>query len=229
MTKRSQGLIVGVAFILAIGLAACSENKVNIKSDTATKAEEAKTEEATKSEVSDKAVGETEKEDKGKNKEEKKEATAETKKETKEEAKKETPTKDQKKEEKPATPAKPKTTGAKDKKESDKRESEGVEVVEIKLAEKVENRQPVGEKTTFDTGDKVYAWINLKVKELETEIKMRWSLGDQVMFTSDPIKVKKSPKWRTWLYKTVKKAGDWKIDILDIDGKPIYAEKFTVK
>jgi hypothetical protein len=108
-------------------------------------------------------------------------------------------------------------------------ESDHVEVVELKLAKSLENREPVDEGTSFETGGRVYTWVKLKVKEDETTIKMRWSVDDKPIFTSEAITVKRSPSWRTWLTKTLTRAGDWKVEILDADDKPVHAANFTVE
>ncbi len=107
-------------------------------------------------------------------------------------------------------------------------ESDHVEVVELKLAEGVENRDPVRAGTSFAKGGRVYTWMRLKVKDPETTIKLRWSLNDKVVSTSEPVTVKESPAWRTWLYKTMYNSGDWKVEVLDAEDKPVYAENFTV-
>ena len=107
--------------------------------------------------------------------------------------------------------------------------SELVEVVELKLAKGVENREPVDEGTTFEAGGQVYTWVKLRVKEDETTIKMRWYIDDRPVYTSEPITVRRSSNWRTWLTKTLNRAGDWKIEVLDAADKPVHATDFTVK
>ena len=108
-------------------------------------------------------------------------------------------------------------------------ESQLVEVLELKLAKGVENREPVDEGTTFDQGGQIYTWVKLLVKEDQTNIKMRWYIDDRPIYTSEPISVSKSHNWRTWLSKTLNRAGDWKVEILDADDKPVHATNFTVK
>jgi hypothetical protein len=108
-------------------------------------------------------------------------------------------------------------------------ESDHVEVVELKLAKGLENREPVEEGTSFEAGGQVYTWVKLKVKEDETTIKIRWSIDDKPIFTSEALTVRRSPGWRTWLTKTLNRAGDWKVEILDADDKPVHAASFTVK
>ncbi len=108
-------------------------------------------------------------------------------------------------------------------------ESDYVEVVELKLAKGLENREPVEEGTSFEAGGQVYTWVKLKVKEDETTIKMRWSIDDKPIYTSEALTVKRSPGWRTWLTKTLNRAGNWKVEILDADDKPVHAASFTVE
>ncbi len=107
--------------------------------------------------------------------------------------------------------------------------SELVEVLELKLAKGVENREPVDEGTTFEQGGQVYTWVKLRVKEDETNIRMRWYIDDRPVYTSEPITVRRSSNWRTWLTKTLNRSGDWKVEILDADDKPVHAMGFAVK
>ena len=129
--------------------------------------------------------------------------------------------------EKPAVPATAAATTQET--EEEPAESDYVEVVDLMLAKGLENREPVDAGTTFEAGGQVYTWVKLKVKEDETTIKMRWSIDDKPIFTSEAVTVKRSPSWRTWLTKTLDRAGDWKVEILDADDKPVHAASFTVK
>ena len=104
-----------------------------------------------------------------------------------------------------------------------------VEVVDLKLATGIEDRAPVGTADAFDVGAKVYTWIKLRVREAESTIKVRYSVDGVVTFTSDPITVRQSMGWRTWMWKSFHKAGAWKVEVLDAQGTPIYDSSFTVK
>jgi hypothetical protein len=108
-------------------------------------------------------------------------------------------------------------------------ESAHLGVVELKLAEDVKDRQPVNPGTTFTTGAKVYTWVSLKVKEPETQVKYRYYLNDAAVYTSNPQTVKQADAWKTWAYKTVDRAGSWKVEILDADDKAVFAQTFTVQ
>ncbi len=112
---------------------------------------------------------------------------------------------------------------------ADVSESTHVSVVDLKLTEEVQNREPVSPATSFAAGDKVYAWLKLMVKEPETSIKVNWYLGDAVVHSSEPVTVKESSGWRTWLYKTVDKAGAWKVEVVDTEGKVVHRTDFTVQ
>lgn len=107
--------------------------------------------------------------------------------------------------------------------------SENIEVVDLKLAETIENREPVSPATTFAAGSKVYTWVKLNVKAPETAVKFKWYNGDALVYTSDPINVRQSPGWRTWLYKTVEEAGAWKVEVVDADDKALRGAEFTVQ
>jgi hypothetical protein len=102
-------------------------------------------------------------------------------------------------------------------------------VVDLKLAEKVADRNPVEPATSFSKGGKVFAWVKLNVKEPETPIRFQWFLNDSVVYTSDPVFVKQSPSWRSWQYKTVDNEGSWKVAILDQDDKVIGSQEFVVE
>ena len=106
--------------------------------------------------------------------------------------------------------------------------SDRAEVIELKLAEEIQERMPVAPKTTFVSGSKVFTWVKLNVKEADSHIKMRWLINEQPVWTSDPIAVRQSPSWRTWFQKTLDVPGNWKVEILDADDKVLHAELFNV-
>lgn len=101
-------------------------------------------------------------------------------------------------------------------------------VVDLKLATEIKDREPVSPGTTFSAKSKVYAWLKLEVKDVETQVKLRWSQGDKAIYTSDPVTVKQAPGWRTWLYKTVETSGAWKVDVLDSEDKVVHSVEFNV-
>lgn len=102
-------------------------------------------------------------------------------------------------------------------------------IVDLKLTEKIADRNPVEPHTTFAKGEEVFAWVKLNVKEPETPIRFQWYLNDAVVHTSDPVNVKQSTSWRSWQFKTVDSDGAWKVAILDQDDKVIGAQQFVVK
>lgn len=107
-------------------------------------------------------------------------------------------------------------------------DSEHVSVVELKLAKKISDRNPVDPGSEFSKGSKVYAWVKLNVTDSETQIKFQWFLDNSVVFTSDPVTVKQAPGWRSWRFKTVDATGTWKVAVLDVDDKVIHSQEFTV-
>jgi hypothetical protein len=107
-------------------------------------------------------------------------------------------------------------------------ESEHLAVVDLKLTGEVKDREPVEPTTSFTKGTKVYSWVRLLVKEPETSVKMKWYHDGTLVHTSDSVKVKKASGWRTWLYKTVDTAGNWKVEVVDIDDKAIHSQDFAV-
>jgi outer membrane biosynthesis protein TonB len=104
-----------------------------------------------------------------------------------------------------------------------------VEVVDLKLAASVKDRAPVDPADTFASGTRTCTWVKLKVKEPETTIKLRYLLNDKPAWTSKPLTVKKSPSWRTWLYRKFKRAGDWKVEVLDANDQTVHTASFTVQ
>lgn len=104
-----------------------------------------------------------------------------------------------------------------------------VEVVDLKMAASVNERVPVDPTDTFESGARTCTWIKLKVKEPETTIKLRYSFNDKAVWTSKPLTVKKSPSWRTWLYRKFKRSGSWKVEVLDANDQPVHSASFSVK
>ena len=106
---------------------------------------------------------------------------------------------------------------------------DAVEVVELKLAKDVADRSPVDASDSFEMGSTVVTWMKLMVREPESTIKVRYSIGGIVTWTSEAITVKKSVAWRTWLRKSFHKAGEWKVEVLDAGDNPIFSSKFTIR
>ena len=108
-------------------------------------------------------------------------------------------------------------------------ESDYVEVLDLKMAKSVKEREPVDATDTFDSGNPTCTWAKLKVKKPETSIRFRYSRNGTVMWTSKPRTVKQSPKWRTWLMSKFMKTGEWRVEILDIDENVLSSTNFSVK
>jgi hypothetical protein len=102
-----------------------------------------------------------------------------------------------------------------------------VSVVELKLTLRVEDRQPVSPGTNFAAGDRVYAWVKLRVEPDEAWIRVRWSRGGEVISTSDTVTVRHASGWRTWMSTEVD-AGSWKVEILGEDDRVLDTASFTV-
>ena len=104
-----------------------------------------------------------------------------------------------------------------------------VEVRELKLATSVsEERVPVDPSDSFANGTAVFTWLKLHVREDETTIKLRYSIDGIVTWTSDPITIRRSVAWRTWLRKAFFRSGEWTVEVLDSADTPIHSQKFTV-
>lgn len=107
-------------------------------------------------------------------------------------------------------------------------ESSHFAVVDLQLAEEIKDRNAFNPATNFTKGAKVYAWMKLNVKDPETQLKLRWLLGEKPVYTSSAVTVKQSPGWRTWLYKTVDDSGAWKVEVLDAEDKIVHSASFNV-
>ncbi len=105
--------------------------------------------------------------------------------------------------------------------------SELVDVVELQLAEQIQDRQPVQPTTSFSSGKRFFTWVKLQVKQPETQIKMRWAQGE-TKYVSSPITVHQSSGWRTWQARSLAKPGEWKVEILDANDQVVHTEAFTI-
>ncbi len=97
-------------------------------------------------------------------------------------------------------------------------------VADAKLGTGVENRQIVGEATTFDLNQKVYLWLELTGGPADS-ITVTWTTGDKSYKTM--LKVG-GPTYHTWAYKTVSVAGPWTVSVTDASGSALKQLEFTV-
>lgn len=113
---------------------------------------------------------------------------------------------------------------------SEEKEEKAVLTAEMKFCTGVEDREPVGEATSFsaDVG-RVYCWTRIKGAKEETTIKHVWYFKGRKMCEVE-LSVR-SVKFRTWSYKTVMEhqTGEWTVKILDEDGNLINEGTITIK
>ena len=103
------------------------------------------------------------------------------------------------------------------------------EVLDLRLALEVKDREPTAPASVFPVGAKVYAWAKLDVREPETSLRFRWYADDALVYTSDPVAIRQSPTWRTWGSKTADRAGSWKVEIIDAEDRSLQSLAFTVQ
>jgi hypothetical protein len=94
-----------------------------------------------------------------------------------------------------------------------------------KLGTGVQDRELVGDTTSFNLNDRVYLWMKV-VGGPADSITVTWKTGDHE-FTSK-LNIGGSP-WRTWAYKTAAVAGDWTATVSDASGTVLKELSFVVK
>jgi hypothetical protein len=91
----------------------------------------------------------------------------------------------------------------------------------------IENREPVDAVSFLENDARlIYFYTDLRDLSGQT-VTHRWQLGSEVM-AEVPFEVG-SPRWRVWSSKRLQPewTGDWKVDVVDSDGKVIASETFT--
>ncbi len=105
----------------------------------------------------------------------------------------------------------------------------GLKVEEYAFCENIEERQPIGIKTTFpkDVG-KVYLWTNIVGAEEPTTITHIWYYGKKKM-AEISLKIN-YVRNRTWSYKTIlpQWTGDWYVEMVDSQGNLLEKVTFTI-
>lgn len=94
------------------------------------------------------------------------------------------------------------------------------------LATGVQNKEPQGEKTSFDGGDHaVFAFLDLKSTENKT-ITLCWKRNGH-NYHVQKLTVKASPRFRTWAHVKAL-SGNWTVTIEDEQGKTVQELSFVV-
>jgi hypothetical protein len=94
------------------------------------------------------------------------------------------------------------------------------------LTTAVQNKEPLGEKTSFDGADHaVFAFLDVKSAENKT-IALHWKRNGHIYHTQK-LTVKASPRFRTWSH--VKALpGNWTVAVEDEQGKTVQELSFIV-
>ena len=105
---------------------------------------------------------------------------------------------------------------------------EGVTVSKMVFCTEIQDREPVGVAEAFpDTLKKVYCFTHIEGAAQELQISHRWYYQDSLMAEiALPVK---SKSWRTWSSKNLVKSwrGNWRVDVVDPDGKVLRSASFT--
>ena len=99
--------------------------------------------------------------------------------------------------------------------------------VELILATGIEEREPVGESTSFPANvGQVYAWMRITGLAGQA-LEIVWTHEDETF--SVPLEIGGSP-WRTWSSKTIPPdwTGDWRVEVQNQEGTVLAARDFTV-
>jgi hypothetical protein len=106
----------------------------------------------------------------------------------------------------------------------------GLTIEQAVIARQIEQRQPVGEATTFpsDVG-RLACYTKVMGAAGETFIEHVWSRGE-VEHARVRLEVR-SPAWRTWSTKRIKPewTGEWTVRIEDAEGRVLDTLSFTIE
>jgi len=105
--------------------------------------------------------------------------------------------------------------------------SGSIEVVQLVFCSSLQDRDPGPEITTAKVGDVVIGWTKIRSGLGDVTVTHRWLHGNDEMGDAVMLQVKGSP-WRTWSRKTLSEAGDWKLQVLDPQGKVLKESTITV-
>ena len=105
-----------------------------------------------------------------------------------------------------------------------------VEVVDMKFAEKVVNKEPVNVSNKFPANiGKVYCWTKIKAFEVPTYIVHQWYYKGKLM-ASVKLDIK-SPIFRTWSSKRIipQWKGTWRVVVKDSNGSVVASKELIIK
>jgi hypothetical protein len=105
-----------------------------------------------------------------------------------------------------------------------------LEIKKFACGTAVEERELQGEATTFPSDiERIYCWSLITGCEEPTTVEHVWYYGNKEI-ARVPLDVK-YPRMRTWSYKTMMPQwiGDWKVELVDIDGQVLATSLFKVE
>lgn len=100
----------------------------------------------------------------------------------------------------------------------------GLEIEQAKLGKEVVNREIVSEATAFAVDERAYLWMKISGGPADS-VTVTWSIDDYSWSTNLNIG---ASTWRTWAYKTLWKAGEWKVTVTDANGAVLLEKTLTV-
>ena len=109
-------------------------------------------------------------------------------------------------------------------------ETPTISIEEIQICTSVQDRQPVGEDTSFarDIGQ-LYCFTKLSSSYDTASISHVWYYNDKEMLRVElDVRAK---KWRTWSTKRIIDTwiGEWRVDVLSSDGNILASKQFTIQ
>ena len=102
--------------------------------------------------------------------------------------------------------------------------SAGLTVAESKLGTSVVDREIATEATAFAVNDRVYLWMKITGGPADS-VAVTWTVDDDTWSTNLNVG---ASTWRTWAYKTLWKAGQWKVAVTDQRGNLLLEKTFSV-
>jgi len=97
-------------------------------------------------------------------------------------------------------------------------------VAESKLGTSVVDREIATEATAFAVNDRVYLWMKITGGPADS-VAVTWTVDDDTWSTNLSVG---ASTWRTWAYKTLWKAGQWKVAVTDQHGNLLLEKTFSV-
>lgn len=107
--------------------------------------------------------------------------------------------------------------------------AQSLQVESIAISRSVENRQPVGIDSVFNSSIHIlYCFTHITGAADTTHISHIWFYGDRELFKINlPVR---SPNWHTWSSKTIPSGftGLWHVDVVDANGKTLRTVDFRI-